>query len=80
MSQTKVSIVPVVVGALGIVKQGQADIVKCLPGNCSIVEIQKNVLLGCMAIFREVLNIDNQHHYNNVHTLYALDIILVYIV
>ena len=32
MWQTKVSIVPVVVGALGIVKQGQADIVKSLPG------------------------------------------------
>jgi len=52
MWQTKVSIVPVVVGALGIVKQGQADIVKSLPGNCSIVEIQKNVLLGSMAILK----------------------------
>ena len=58
MWQTKVSIVPVVVGALGIVKQGQVDIVKSLPGNCSIVEIQKNVLLGSMAILRKVLNIE----------------------
>jgi len=56
MWQTKVSIVPVVVGALGIVKQGQADIVKSLPGNCSMVEIQKNVLLGSMGILRKVLN------------------------
>jgi len=56
--QTKVSIVPAVVGTLGIVKQGQADIVKGLPGNCSIVEIQKNVLLGSMAILRKVLNIE----------------------
>ena len=58
MWKTKVSIVPVVVGALGIVKQGQADIVKSLPGNCSMVEIQKNVLLGSMAILRKVLNIE----------------------
>ena len=46
MLQTKVSIVPVVVGALGIVKQGQANIVKNLPGNCSIFEIQKMYCLG----------------------------------
>ena len=58
MWQTKVSIESVVVGALGIVKQGQADIVKSLPGNCSMVEIQKNVLLGSMAILRKVLNIE----------------------
>ena len=58
MWQTKVSIESVVVGALGIVKQGQADIVKSLPGNCSIVEIQKNLLLGSMAILRKVLNIE----------------------
>ena len=48
MWQTKVSIVPAVVGAMDIVKPGQADIVKGLPGNCSIVEIQKNVLFGSM--------------------------------
>ena len=53
------SIVPVVVGALRIVKKGQADIVKNIPGNCSIFEIQKSVLLGLMAILRKVLNIDN---------------------
>ena len=35
---------------LGIVKQGQADIVASLPGSCSIFEIQKTVLLGSMAI------------------------------
>ena len=57
MWQTKVSIVPVVVGALGVVKQGKADIVKSLPGNCSMVEIQKNVLLGSMGILRKILNI-----------------------
>ena len=52
------SIVLVVVGALGIVKQGKADIVKSLPGNCSMVEIQKNVPLGSMAILRKVLSIE----------------------
>ena len=56
---TSVSIVPVVVGALRIVKKGQADIVKSIPGNCFIFEIQKSVLLGLMAILRKVLNIDN---------------------
>ena len=56
---TSVSILPVVVGALGIVKEGQTDIVKRIPGNCSIFEIQKSVLLGSMAILRKTLNIDN---------------------
>ena len=32
-------IVPVVVGALGIMRQGQADIVESLPGNCFHFEI-----------------------------------------
>ena len=61
MWQTKVSIVPVatvVVGTWGIVKQGQAGIVKSFPGNCFIVKIQKNVLLGSMEISRKVLNIE----------------------
>ena len=42
--------VPVVVGALGIVKDGQTDNVKRISDNCSIFEIQKSVLLGSMAI------------------------------
>jgi len=44
MWNTSVSIVPFVIGTLGIVKQGQADIVASLPGSCSIFEIQKTVL------------------------------------
>ena len=43
MWDTTVTIVPVIVGALGIVKQGQADIVVSFPGNCSLYEIQKTV-------------------------------------
>jgi len=58
MWNTSVSIVPVVIGTLGIVKQGQADIVAILSDNCSIFEIQKTVLLGSMTILRKVLNID----------------------
>ena len=45
---TSVSILPVVVGALGIIKQDQTDIVKRIPGTCSIFEIQKSVLLGLL--------------------------------
>ena len=56
---TSVSILPVVVGALGIIKEGQTDIVKRIPVICSIFEIQKSVLLGWMAILRKTLNIDN---------------------
>jgi len=56
---TSVSVVPVVVGALGIVKKGQVEIVKNIPGNSSMFEIQKSVLLGSMAILRKTLNIDN---------------------
>ena len=55
---TTVTIVPVIVGALGIVKHGQADIVESFPGNCSLFEIQKTVLLGSIAILRKILNID----------------------
>ena len=53
MWNTSVSIVPVVIGTLGIVKQGQADIVASLPGSCSIFEIQKTVLLGVNGNFEE---------------------------
>ena len=49
---------PVAVGALGIVKQGQTDIVESLPGNYSPFEIQKTMLLGSMAILRKIFNID----------------------
>ena len=52
--RTSVSILPVVVGALGIVKEGQTDIVKRIPGNCSIFDIQKSVLLGSMAILKKI--------------------------
>ena len=45
---TSVSILPVVVGALGIIKQDQTDIIKRIPGTCSIFEIQKSVLLGLL--------------------------------
>jgi len=54
-----VSVVPVVVGVLGIVKKGQVEIIKNIPGNSSMFEIQKSVLLGSMAILRKTLNIDN---------------------
>ena len=43
---------------LGKIKQGHADIVESLTGNCSLFEIQKTVLLESMAILRKILNID----------------------
>ena len=40
----------VVVGALGIIKEGQTDNVRRIPGNYFIFEIQKSVLLRSMVI------------------------------
>ena len=50
-------IIPVVVGALGI-KKGSEKLVREIPGNVNLWEIQKTTLLGTAYIIRKVLFIN----------------------
>ena len=56
---TTVDIIPIIIGALGLVKQGQVEILKKLPKgtHCSFTEIQKTAILGSLAIIRKVLSL-----------------------
>ena len=49
--------IPVVVGALGVIKKGLKKYVDKMPGTVSIVELQKITLLGSARILRKVLSI-----------------------
>ena len=50
--------VPVVIGALGVVKKGIEKHVDKIPGNINITELQKIALLGSSHILRKVLSIE----------------------
>ena len=50
--------VPVVVGALGVVKKGIKKHVDKIPGKINITELQKIALLGSSHILRKVLSIE----------------------
>ena len=47
--------IPVVIGALGVIKKGLEKYVDKIPGTVSIDELQKTTLLGSARIFRKVL-------------------------
>jgi hypothetical protein len=47
----------IVVGALGLIKKGLDKRIKQIPGNPTIPEIQKIVLLGSAHIIRRTLSI-----------------------
>ena len=49
--------VPVVIGALGVVKKGIEKHIDKIPGKINIKELQKNALLGSSLILRRVLSI-----------------------
>ena len=55
MWRIKAEIVSVVVGALGVIKKGSEKLVKEIPGNIYLWEIQKTTLLGMAHILRKVL-------------------------
>ena len=49
--------IPVVVGALGLIKKGMEKYISTIPGNIKIQELQKCVLLGTAHILRRSLSI-----------------------
>ena len=51
------TIVPVVIGALGMIKKGTKKHLEKLPGNPSLAELQKITLLGTSHILRKTLSI-----------------------
>ena len=56
MWQMKTEIIPVVVGALGMIKKGSQKLIKEISGKISPWEIQKTALLGTTYILRKVLS------------------------
>ena len=56
MWQMKTSTVPIVVGALGLVKKGFKTYINQIPGYIRIEELQKIALLGSAHILRRMLS------------------------
>jgi len=50
--------VPVIIGALGVVKKGIEKHIDKIPGKINITELQKIALLGSSHILRKVLSIE----------------------
>ena len=57
MWQLKTTVIPVVVGALGMVKKGVLNHFKLIPGETNLQEIQKIVLTSISHILRKALSI-----------------------
>lgn len=55
--ETKTTTVPVVSGALGLVKEGTENYITKIPGNIRIIDHQKIVLLVTAHIIRRSLSI-----------------------
>ena len=49
--------IPVVIGALGLIKKGLEKYIQQIPGNIKIDELQKITLLGTPRILRKTLSI-----------------------
>ena len=54
----KTQFVPVVIGALGVVKKGIEKEISKIPGKIKITELQKIALLGSAQILRKVLSVN----------------------
>ena len=54
----KTTTVPVVIGALGVIKKGIEKHIEKIPGTINITELQKIALLGSSHILRKVLSIN----------------------
>ena len=57
MWQMKTTVIPVIIGALGLVRKRMNELVSKIPGKISIEEIQKIVLLGTSHILRRALSL-----------------------
>ena len=53
----KTEIIPIVVGVLGVVKKGSEKLMREIPGNSNLWEIQETALMGTAHILRKVLSI-----------------------
>ena len=53
----KTTTIPVVIGALGVIKKGSNEYIRQIPGKIKIRELQKTTLLGTAHILRKVLSI-----------------------
>ena len=64
MWQMKSEIIPVVVGALGgrVIKKSSEELVREIPGNVNLWEIQKTTLVGAAHILRKVLSVNALLH------------------
>ena len=58
MWRMKTTTIPVVIGALGVIKKGMRSNIEKIPGKISLEELQKITLLGTAHILRKVLSID----------------------
>ncbi len=52
----KTTTVPVVIGALGVIKKGTEQFINKIPGNIRLQELQKTTLLGTAHVLRKVLS------------------------
>ena len=57
MWQMKTEIIPVAIGALGVIKKGSEKFISEIAGNINLQETQKTTLLGTAHILRKVLSI-----------------------
>jgi hypothetical protein len=55
MWNVKYMIIPVIIGATGVVKKGLKKNLEAIPGKCSIDSLQKTAILGTSHIVRKVL-------------------------
>ena len=60
----KTTAVPVIIGALGLVKKVIENYIGKIPGNIRITELQKTVLLGTAHILRRTLSSSNAQTYD----------------
>lgn len=56
MWEMRTAVIPVVIGALGLIKKGQDKHIAKIPGRVEISELQKAVLLGTAHIIRKILS------------------------
>ena len=57
MWKLKTTVVPVVIGALGIINKNVESHIEKLPGTCSLAEMQKIVLNGTAHTLRKALSL-----------------------
>ena len=57
MWQMKTEVVPVVVGALGIIKKGEVENIKRVSERANVTKTQKISMPGCARILRKVVNV-----------------------